>query len=222
LFNQTPTRTTPDLEQLVVDTARTAENDPRLFIMAATWLSQYGYFVAKHRLSRMVAKDLNPREQATVGLLIDFARQFGKRALSFLPGVVRDCRPVVPPQPLFAVDRSNTGFAKLVAAHACEASKRWGLLTDELEPAFDALRPVEWILDHNPIFRIRARFRNDLRLSILMCLEYEDPSGASEAELMRHCGVTRRAMHNALDTLWQAGDVHRRPVKRGYSFTPAA
>jgi hypothetical protein len=220
MFNVVPADETPDLERLLIDTARVADQDPRLFGMAATWLSRYGHFVAKHRLVRMIREELNAPEQALFGLLVGFARRFGKKPL--LSSVLRVCRPLVNPQPLFAVDRSSPAFAKLVADHASGISREWGLWTDELEPSYDALRPVEWVLAQNQAFRVRARFQCDLRLSVLMCLKYESLESASEAELVRRCGVTRAAMHKALDILWQADDIRRCRLRRGYSIGSAA
>jgi hypothetical protein len=188
--------------------------------MAATWVSKYGYFVAKHRLVRMIKEELNAPQQALMGLLVVFAQRVGKKPL--LPSVLRVCRPLIDPQPLFAVDRSSPAFSKLVAEHACEISKQWGLWTDEIEPSYDALRPVEWVVAQNPIFRVRARFQNDLRLSVLMCLKYESAESVSEAELTRRCGVTRPAMHKALDILSLADDIKRSKLKRGYSIIAAA
>jgi hypothetical protein len=219
LFNVVPAGTTPDLERLLIDTAKVADRDPRLFGMAATWLSRYSHFVAKHRLARMVAEDLEPTGQARMGLMIDFARRFARVLL--MPSVLRPCRPLTPPQPLFEVDQSNPVFAKLVADHACETSRKWGLWTEEIDPGYDALRPVGWIPAHNPIFRVRARYQSDLRLSVLMCLKYEPVASASEADLTRRCGVTRRAMHKALDILWQSGDIRRSHLKRGYRIQRA-
>ena len=214
LFNIVPAHDTPDLERLVVETAKVAHYDPRLFGMAATWLSRYGHFVAKHRLARLVGLELDVSQRALVGLLIDFAQHFSRTRL--LSEVTRVCQPLPPARPLFEVDRSNPVFARLVADHACELSRKWGLWTDDIEPGYDALRPVDWILAQNPIFRVRARYQSDLRSSVLMCLKYEPLANASEAALTRSCGVTRRAMHRALDILWQSGDIRRSHLRRGY------
>jgi hypothetical protein len=220
MFNVTPSETTPDLERLLVDTARVADEDPRMFGMVATWLSKYSHFIAKHRLARMVIDDLDQRGSAVVGLLIGFAQRFGKAPL--LPSVQRKCEPFDCPRPLFLVDRSSDAFADLAAEYACDVSKEWGLWTDGLEPSYDALRPVSWILEQNPAFRLKARFQNDLRLSVLMCLEYDCSGPVSEAELTRRCGVTRRAMHKAVDVLWQSGDILREHVGCGYAIALVA
>ena len=41
----------PDLERLLLDTARHMAGNPRLFTMAATWLGTYGRWVAHGRLA---------------------------------------------------------------------------------------------------------------------------------------------------------------------------
>jgi predicted transcriptional regulator len=61
----------------------------------------------------------------------------------------------------------------------------------------------------NPSLLVRAEFAGDLRSSALACLQYDAPSGVSEAELAQLCGTALEAMHKALDGLEQ-GDMVRR------------
>ena len=49
---------TPDLERLILDTARHGPEMARLFIMAVTWLHLYGDLVARHRLRRLAREEL--------------------------------------------------------------------------------------------------------------------------------------------------------------------
>jgi hypothetical protein len=48
MLNVTPARHTPDLERLILDTARIASSNSRLFLLAASWLARYGDYVARH------------------------------------------------------------------------------------------------------------------------------------------------------------------------------
>ena len=57
-FNTRPAARSVDLELLLLETARFASQDERVFVIVATWLCKYGHLVAKHRLRRLVTADL--------------------------------------------------------------------------------------------------------------------------------------------------------------------
>jgi hypothetical protein len=57
-------------------------------------------------------------------------------------------------------------------------------------------------------------FQGGLRSSILATLEHDQLDGASEAKLARLCGVTRKAIHEALDHLELCDLVQRRRFGR--------
>lgn len=216
LFNVPPTRQTPDLERLLLDTAREIPNNPRLFIMAATWLAQCGRLVAKHRLARMVGEVKDASVVAVLGLLLDAADMMGRTDLFHT--VTSICSPAPTPAPLFAADRASHGLAEFVRSQASKLSQRWNLWTEDIKLKTDAIRPLDWVMERNPSMQVRAIFNGGLRASILACLQYDAPSGASEAELARLCGATRKAVHDAVDHLESCNMVCRTRPGRDYEI----
>jgi len=217
LFNVRPSRQTPDLERLLIDTVRQIPDNPRLFIMAATWLGQYSRLVAKHRLAQMASQIEDANAIAALGLLLDTV---GTMCHTDTLDIVKSaCRPTPVPMPLFSADRASTGLAEFVRARASRLSKRWHLWAEEIELKPDALRPVDWIMDKNPTLQVRAVFSGGLRSSAMACLQHDAPTGSSEAQLARLCGVTRKAMHEALDHLEMCNMILRSRAGRNYQVS---
>lgn len=206
-FNIEPAGATPDLERLLLDTARCASADSRLFTMAMSWLSMYDRLVARQRLARLVVTELEPGYRPVLGFLLELA-QAGRGGGHF-NAVIALCPPAELAGPLFDVDRASPALAARAERRASAESRRWGLWTEELAVKKDAIRPAGWVIDHNPVFRARADFKGDLRASIVECLRADSASGASESELARACGVTRMAVRAALADLELGGWVQR-------------
>lgn len=197
LFNVPPSlsRGPLDLEQLLVDTAVECPADPRLFIEAVAWLSQYSTCVAAHRLKRLALEQLEPEDQATLGLLIETAVEHG--AQKYLRKIVTAGLETAPePGPLFKVDRD--WFTEDFEDDATDLSREWGRWCQEIELKPDTLRPADWILAKNPSFRERAVRKGDLRSSILETLQRDVDEAVSELELARLCDATPAAVRNAL------------------------
>lgn len=200
LFNVPPARSRGplDLEQLLVDTARECPADPRLFIEAVTWLTQYSTFVAAHRLKRLALEQLEAEDQATLGLLIETAVEHG--AQKYLRKTVTTGLATAPePGPLFDVDRD--WLKHTLESDATALSKAWGRWCQEIELKPDTLRPADWILTKNPSFRERAVRKGDLRSSILETLQRDVDEAVSELELARLCEATPVAVRTALAEL---------------------
>src|ERR1051325_10914724 len=68
---------TPDLERLLLDTARVASANFRLFMLAASWLAEYGDYVAKHRLARLIGDELEREYRPALGLTLEWAKDHG-------------------------------------------------------------------------------------------------------------------------------------------------
>lgn len=206
-FAAHPAPETPDLERLLLDTARSAPPMARLFIMAATWLHRYADLVATHRLRRLIRDELDPPHRPVLGLLLDAAQQgthppqFG--ALTRALPAERD------PHPLFQVEQISPALAERARRRASPLSLRWGLWCEEFELKTDALRPPSWVMKHNPRFITRADFRGDLRASILAALEHDRDAGLSELHLARCAGGSRSQVRNALDNLELTGKAAR-------------
>lgn len=81
---------------------------PRLFILAVTWLSAYGIYVAAHRLKQLAIDELEPEHRATLGLLIDTAVEYGApKNLSHIVTEALEPTPESQAGPLF--DGSSVG-----------------------------------------------------------------------------------------------------------------
>tara|TARA_E500000318_G_scaffold14854_5_gene14972 strand:+ start:125328 stop:126065 length:738 start_codon:yes stop_codon:yes gene_type:complete len=201
LFGCEPSHETPDLERLLIDTARKCPDNARLLPLAVTWLVEYGQFVARHRLKRLVQTELEPEPQAVLGLIIEEAVRHG--ATRELLIVSEECHPLSPAAPLSRAQRDNASVAHISERRASELSQKWGVWTPPVELKPDAVRPVTWLLDQNNEYRERVIRKGDLRVSIIETLRRDVPghSVASEAALSRLSGATRAAVRKALDAL---------------------
>ncbi|MFZ4575112.1 MAG: hypothetical protein ACOYN0_11985 [Phycisphaerales bacterium] len=206
-FTSDQSHESPDLERLLLETAREAPGMARLFIMAATWLHRYGDLIAKHRLKRLIRDELERQHRPTLGLLLDIAQQ-GTHPAQFA-SVIRELAPAPEPRPLFEVERSSPTLAERSRRRASPISTRWGLWCQEIEFKDDALRPASWLMARNPGLITRADFRGDLRASVLAALEHDAGAGLSELSLARTCGGSRAQVRSALDNLELTGKAHR-------------
>lgn len=201
LFGCEPSRRTPDLERLLINTARKCPDNARLLPLAVTWLVEYGQFVARHRLKRLVQTELEPEPQAILGLLIEEAVRHG--ATRELLIVSEECFPLSPAVPLSRVQRDQASLAHVSERRASDVSQKWGVWTPPVELKPDAVRPVSWLLDQNTEYRERVIRKGDLRVSIIETLRRDVPGHivASEAALSRLSGATRAAVRKALAAL---------------------
>ena len=197
----------PDLERLLLATAREAPGMARLFIMAATWLHRYGDLIAKHRLKRLIRDELEPEHHATLGLLLDIAQQ-GTHPAQFA-SIIRELSPASQPRPLFDIERTSKTLIERARRRASPISTRWGLWCDTIEFKDDALRPASWLMHHNPALIMRADFRGDLRASVLASLAHDADAGLSELHLARQCGGSRAQVRSALENLELTGKAAR-------------
>ena len=207
LFGCEPSGATPDLERLLLDTARRCHTNTRVLLVAVTWLASYGQFVARHRLKRLALDELEPEYQPVLGLIIEEAVSHG--ATRDLLIVCAVCTRVAEPRPLAAVQRDGGPLARIAERHASEVSRRWGVWAPPVTPKGDAVRPAAWLLRHNPDFRERIVRKGDLRVSILETLR-RDVLGSvapSESALTRLSGATRTAVRKALASLEMEGAV---------------
>jgi len=207
LFGCEPSGETPDLERVLLETARRAPENARLLPLAATWLVEYGHFVARHRLKRLAQQELDADAQAVLGLLIEGAVANGATRDLLIAG--EGCRARAEAGPLSLVQRDGAALAAIARRHASEASLRWGVWAPAVVLKRDALRPVTWLLRENPGYRERIVRKGDLRVSILESLRRDvGREGApSESALTRLAGATRTAVRKALAALELEGEV---------------
>lgn len=207
LFGCEPSGSTPDLERLLLDTARKCPENARLLPLAVTWLVLYGQFVARHRLKRLALDELEAEARAVLGLLIEAAvERGGTRDLLIVSEV---CGPRASPVPLSKVQRGRPALERIAERRASELSRRWGIWAPPVALREDAVRPALWLLTQNPEYRERIIRKGDLRASILETLRRDVPrhTAPSVSALTRLSGATRTAVHKALRALELEGVV---------------
>ena len=121
LFGGRPTRTSPDLEPLLLDTARLAPISARLFYLAVSWLSQYGNFVARHRLKRLIETHLARPNESALAAMLHLAVNHG--ASKELRIAAEACHPAEELCPLFAVHRRSPARANACSSGGMVSSR---------------------------------------------------------------------------------------------------
>lgn len=207
LFNTAPARRTPDLERLLLDTARSAHRNIRLFIMAGTWLLGYSDYLAKRRLAALVREELEPEFQPVLGLLLETVQEISgdDRVRARFRDAIAECRPAEIAKPLLDVNKRNPALRELSQQRASSLSRKWGRWLADFQPKFKALRPLHWIAEHNPSLAIRALTGGDLVASIAADAMHGHADFASESALARRYGASRSAIRDALRKLKLAG-----------------
>lgn len=210
LFSTAPSSDTPDIERLLLRTARAAPRHARLVTIAATWLLVHGHAVARHRLRRLVASELEHAIRPVLAFIIDSSLQLG--ATKRLSIVLDACAPAAVPGPLHELHRVDHRLLAIAQRTACPISIKWGTWFPAVAPKHEAIRPIAWVLKANPDFHARAVRQGDLRCSIVESLRL-DARGeiGSETALARLSGATRAGLRKALDALAREGDVTRVP-----------
>lgn len=148
-LNVPPADRTPELERLILDTARLAPANSRLFFLGATWLGEYGGCVDDQRLAQLISSELESEHRSVLGLMLELARGVACGD-SRLEQSIRVCAPAIDARPLFDVENQNPLFAQLAERRASALSRRWGRWMAEFRPEPRALRPKRWISEQNP------------------------------------------------------------------------
>ena len=205
MLNVQPTGQTPDIERLLLDTARVSSANSRIFILAGTWLALYGGdYVAKQRLAQKIGDELGSELRPVMGFLLEWAKQHSDSSKKHFDRAIRACGAARDFRPLLEVDRRNAFLTRLSKQQASALSRKWGRWMEDFELKANAIRPVEWITENNPSLAHRALTGGDLAASVLA--ECND-SGTieSESELARRCGASRPACRAAIRKLQRAG-----------------
>ena len=203
-----------DLERLLLDTARVSSANSRLFTLAVTWLAEYGKYVDCRRLTRLIECELEKEIQPTLGLLLDLAAKHGKGAKKCrFKSAIKACESANDPHPLFDVERRNSVFIQLARQRASEISRKWGRWSAEIELKTDALRPLKWVVSHNPSLANRA-LMSGLKSQIIAECQKAGGKVNSAWELAMKCGVSRPAARNAIEDLELAGKLRTYPQGR--------
>jgi hypothetical protein len=201
---------TPDLERLILDTARCAPRSARLVAASATWLDAYAGLVALHRLKRLVRDELDPRDHPALGFLLDSAQRDHHQPP--FATVTKLLTPASECAPLYDDQRTNAAMVALAERRSSALAQRWGVWAQGVETKPDALRPAHWLMRTHPTMRLRADFRGDLRASVLASLRFDEGAGSSEVALARCAGGSRSQVRNALANLEMTGRITRTPA----------
>jgi len=219
LFNVLPASQTPDIEQLLLNTARVAAKNSRLLVMAATWLSFYGNYVAKRRLAVLVRESLEPEFRPILGFLLEWVTKNSPNGSHRFREAIAQCRPDPHPRPMLAVSARSKVLIDLAASRASPLSKKWGRWLNPFDPKPEALRPIEWIAAHNPSLALRALCGGDLVATIAADAAGGLDAFSSESQLARRYGASRASIRDALKKLKMAGyasqstDGKSRPIR---------
>ena len=214
MFNTPPAHDAVDLERLLLDTARAVSVNSRLLVMAVTWLARHGATVAKHRLAALIRRELEAEYNPAMGLLLELALAADKAnrtrfdlAIGMCVGRTGNGRP------LSDIECGNAVLSRLAKQRASILSRKWGRWCEEFELKEGALRPVDWVMRHNPGLYERALVGGELVASIVAECESSDGAAESEAELARRCGASRPAIRAALRSMERCGRV--RSIRQG-------
>ncbi len=203
MFNVAAARQTPDVERLLLDTARLAPGNVRLFLLAASWLHRFSSYVAGHRLARLVHDELEVETRPVLGLMLEWA---GGINLKYAIDVCRGSISQVD-RPLSDAENGMAVLRRQAEQSASALSKKWGQwLSDEtMRIKDDAIRPVFWVARHNPALAGRSTL-GDIATSVVA----EWPEGGEvdgAMEISRRIGASRLATNGALRLLELAGRV---------------
>ena len=198
-FNVESAEKTPDIEQLLIETAVYCPMMPRLVAITVTWLTQYYRLVCRHRLAKFTGDIADTDTSAALGLILAMTKHY--TSTDHFNLIIKMCHPVVPSKPLFHADRQSDALAKLANRHSSDLGCKWGLWCEDVQLKEDAIRPLNWLMDQNPSLQYRALFGGNLRASILEVLRFTPDAAQSESALARYCCVTRKAVREALDHL---------------------
>ena len=217
LFATRPAASPVDLERLLIDTARAARFDERLFVCAASWLTEYHGFINGRRLS-VVAVALDRQESATLGALLSFARDAAGHAPE-LDAALSRCSPLSRPRPMFAVMDTMDVLRGRVRKRALPLFAAWGLWHDDATLKPSAIRPVRWLLLHAPELRARALLGPSVEADV-MASALAGEVTVRDVALTTH--VSYAATHDAASRLVGRGLLVRERASQRQLLRPTA
>jgi len=114
---------TPDVESLIVSSARCFRENSRLTELVVSWLARNGDYVAKHRLKGRISQLTDVVEKATLGLVIESAIELG--ASPDFACTVVSCELLAVPQAISLTDEHTPYFRVLAEETARDLSRKW-------------------------------------------------------------------------------------------------
>jgi len=219
LFGTPAAKESPDLERLLLDTARLIPDNAKLLAVGASWLARYSIFIVRDRLALLVAQELEPEHRPTMGLFLDIAGRWAKT--SHFAKAIKLCNPAVDPGPLFNVMRRNRKTWALAERWASDESNKWGRWAQTVAIKNDALMAPKGVLAQNPSYRFRATLKGDARAAVIVALSHDEVAAASIMALAGAAGIARPTAYDAIRDLELSGDVDR-DASGGVRLTPQA
>jgi hypothetical protein len=199
MFNVRPAKQTADIEKLLIETAAIIGQNARLLPAVASWLCRYHRLVCRHRLAKFASEINSPETLAVLGFMLSYVKD--KISTDHFNVAIKHCKKNETPLPLFYVDRKSKGMAMLAKSNSCDLAGQWGLWCDEVEFRDDIIRKAQPMLKQNPILKYRALFSGQLKASVLETIVHCPQSANSEVALAKACGVTRKALREAVEHL---------------------
>src|ERR1051326_1957354 len=133
MLNVQPAAETPDIERLLLDTARAASANTRLLVLAVTWVSRHGHYVSRARLARLVQDELEVEHQPTMGLMLESAKMLSAQIATAFDVAIGVCGSPQDSRPLSDVESGNKAFARLAHQRASVLSRKWGRWMSDIQ-----------------------------------------------------------------------------------------
>jgi hypothetical protein len=199
LFHVRKADTTPDVEALLIKTARVAGQSARLLAMSISWLVRYEKLVCRHRLAAILREVKERETLATMGYMLSAVKR--ETGGDHFNRAIGACKPSPRPLVLFDAYRMTQGLRKVAKAQSDPLAIQWGLYAPRERDYDDAIRPTAWTMEQNPGLYHRAVFGGQLTASVLAALEADPQAGRSESALAKRLGATRVALRDAVNHL---------------------
>lgn len=213
-FSVAPSDETPDLERLLLATARFSPDHPRLFLGAVNWVARWWTAVARLRLRQLIQEELEEPHRPVLAALIEEAARLSGGHKDLLDAISK-CTPNKKAHPLFVVERGCASLVSAVEKGSSPAGKKWGCWFDPVEKKEDVLFAKNRVLHQNPTLIERTVRRGDLRASILESFRFDRKEFPSETALAAHLSASRIAVRKSLDALEGEGITLRQPPLHG-------
>ena len=159
----------------------------------------YHRLVCRHRFAKFASEIKSQETLATLGFMLSCVKN--KTSTGHFNVVIKHCKKLETPLPLFCVDRKSKSLALLAKSNSCDLAKQWGLWCDKVEFRDDIIRKAPLVIKQNPTLKYRALFGGQLKASVLETIAHCPQSADSEVALTKACGVTRKALREAVEHL---------------------
>jgi hypothetical protein len=192
-FNVPEAQQPVDLEKVLLETAAAGRQEARLLWGMLTWVIQAGDLINISRLSRLTASGNN----AVLGAVLALALERG--ADRKLKTVMQLCRPLDPPEILFAKMSEMECTRNQERENGLPEFKAWGLYSSTVRIMDDAIAPRPRILRSNRNLACRAVFGAGIKAEIIFWLSNQ--AKTSILELSRRIGFSYQPVHAEVSAL---------------------